>query len=772
MNNSEKSEKSWKLTPLKITKKSNKNRNKPEKMISLFKVFMSKDVLVPLNKVLMSGYIGQGPKVEEFEELLKTHFGNLLIATTNSATSGAHIALKMLKTGFDPDDEVLATPLTCTATNFPILANGLKIKWVDVDPNTCNMDLDDLKRKISPKTKIIMPVHWGGYPIDLDEIKNIQQDTMNLYGFSPPVIEDCAHSFGSKYKNKYLGNHGNICSYSLQAIKHFTAVDGGFLILPNKELYDRTKLLRWYGIDRNCNAKDFRCLHPSTLVRFSDRTTDKISNIVKNKIDKEILVNENGVFVPRKIKNWITSSLGERYFLNLTTKKLNKRFSTTITNDHKVLTKNRGWVRCDELNKNEFILTSFYEPNKKQKELIIGSLLGDSCITVKKTKSIATMGVMSETHSLAQREYNELKINGLNDLIATTQIYPPNIDKRGVKSNGKITYFTKSSPYFGDLRNEFYKDGKKIIPKKLIKKYYSDFMLAVWFMDDGRTQVSNSFEKLKFNCDISTNSFNKEDVEWLVDLLKIKGYDCYIYNTNKKNFKNNGYKIYFTRIGSEKLLNNISKYVPLTMRYKVGHKYNNYDNKLWILDKPTGYYDNVIIKKVKNNTYKTTYCLEVDSEHPNFQTSAIVVHNCEDDISEWGYKMHMNDVNATIGIHNYPHVQGIIDKHQDNANFYNEELKDIPGVELLENNPDRESAYWIYTIKVKDQDGFMSHMKECNIMVSRVHERNDKHSCMAEFKSHLPNLDKLVKEMICIPNGWWITKEERQYIVDCIKEGW
>jgi len=89
------------------------------------------------------------------------------------------------------------------------------------------MDLDDLERKITPKTKVIMVVHWGGYPIDLDRIKKIQQKTKELYGFEPIVIEDCAHGIGSKYKGKRLGNHGNLCMFSFQAIKHITAVDGG-----------------------------------------------------------------------------------------------------------------------------------------------------------------------------------------------------------------------------------------------------------------------------------------------------------------------------------------------------------------------------------------------------------------------------------------------------------------------------------------------------------------------------------------------------------------
>ena len=96
----------------------------------------------------------------------------------------------------------------------------------------------------------------------------------------------------------------------------------------------------------------------------------------------------------------------------------------------------------------------------------------------------------------------------------------------------------------------------------------------------------------------------------------------------------------------------------------------------------------------------------------------------------------------------------------------------VDGVSLLENKSDRQSSYWIYTLKVERQADFVNKMKECGIMVSRVHERNDDHSCVSQYKSHLPNLDKLVKEMICIPVGWWVTSEDREYIVDCIKGGW
>ncbi len=224
--------------------------------IPLFKVFMNKDVSLELDPVLQSGYIGQGPKVEEFEKRLADFFENPFVNTLNSATSGLTLALHMLKDGVR--DEVLTTPLTCTATNWPILENGLKIKWVDLDPNTCNVSLEDIRKKIGPKTLAIMVVHWGGYPVDLNELKNIQDECFEKYGHRPMVIEDCAHAMGSIYKENMIGNHGNICVFSFQAIKHLTTGDGGAIVSPNKEFHERAKLLRWYGLDRTSSA-DFRC---------------------------------------------------------------------------------------------------------------------------------------------------------------------------------------------------------------------------------------------------------------------------------------------------------------------------------------------------------------------------------------------------------------------------------------------------------------------------------------------------------------------------------
>ncbi len=226
---------------------------------SLFKVFMSPGAGDHVNKVLMSGQLTQGPQVEKYESMLSDYLGTPRVLSLNSATAGLTLALKMCDLG--PSDIVLTPALTCFATTSAVLANGYNLRWIDVDPKTSNVDLDDLKSKLSPHTKVIMVVHWGGNPVDLDGLAALQEYSMVQFGFRPQIIEDCAHAFGAEHGGKKVGNHGNICVFSTQAIKLLTTGDGGIITLPTQELYDRCKLLRWYGIDRdkrNYRGKDFR----------------------------------------------------------------------------------------------------------------------------------------------------------------------------------------------------------------------------------------------------------------------------------------------------------------------------------------------------------------------------------------------------------------------------------------------------------------------------------------------------------------------------------
>ena len=383
--------------------------------ISLFKVFMSEDVLKPLNEVVMSGFITQGPQVEKFEEALIDYFGNNKVLTLSSATAGLTLALRLLQNideedewpGFNREEDYVLTPaLTCFATNAAILANNCKIKWLDTDNNNANISIEDLRNKLNEKTKVVYLVHWGGTPVDLDKLKELQEEHYLKYGYRFRIIEDCAHAFGATYKGKKLGNHGNICVFSLQAIKHLTTGDGGLIILPSEKLYNRGKLIRWFGIDR---------------------------------------------------------------------------------------------------------------------------------------------------------------------------------DKR---------------------------------------------------------------------------------------------------NYNRKDFR------------------------------------------------------------------------------------------MENDITEWGYKFHMNDINATIGLYNLPHIDGLLTKNRSNYHYLYDNLTNIKDIILLENEEDRETSAWLFTMRVLRKSEFIEKMKEQGIATSQVHNRNDINSCVKDYKIELPNIDELEKELICIPVGWWLTKEDLEYMVEKIKLGW
>ena len=221
--------------------------------IPLFKVFMADTVADKVKEVLYSGYIGEGPIVVDFEKLLSQFFQHNRVLTVNSGTSGLHLAYHM-SLNHDKDAEIISTPITCTATNVPILNNNAKIVWADVDPLSGNIDPADIERKITKKTKAIVMVHWGGNPCDIGRINAIAKDH-NL-----KVIEDAAHSMGSTYKGLPVGNYSDFAAYSLQAIKHITSIDGGILLCKSEDDYQRGRLLRWYGIDRDAkDAKDLRC---------------------------------------------------------------------------------------------------------------------------------------------------------------------------------------------------------------------------------------------------------------------------------------------------------------------------------------------------------------------------------------------------------------------------------------------------------------------------------------------------------------------------------
>lgn len=217
-------------------------------MIRLFKPFMPGDVDQPLLEVLHSGYIAQGPQVEKFEKILTDYFGNNVV-TTNSGTSAIHLALRCADV--QPGDEVITTPMTCIATNVPILALGATPVWADVDRTTGLIDPADVEAKITDRTKAIISVDWGGAPVKYNLLRKIA-DRHNL-----KFISDAAHSLGSTYKGRKVGSRGmaHFTCFSLQAIKTITTIDGGILVCDDAADAERARRLRWFGVPRDNSVK-------------------------------------------------------------------------------------------------------------------------------------------------------------------------------------------------------------------------------------------------------------------------------------------------------------------------------------------------------------------------------------------------------------------------------------------------------------------------------------------------------------------------------------
>ncbi len=212
--------------------------------IHLFRPHIPKNAIKMLSEVLESRWIGQGPKVEEFENKISNRFCEGLPGiAVGSGTDALHLAY--LLAGVKAGDEVIVPLFTCTATSIPLLYIGAKPIFIDIDVNTLNLDVTKIESAITKKTKAISVVHYGGLPCDMTEINKIAK-TYNL-----PVIEDAAHALGAKYDGRSIGSISDFTVFSFQAIKHLTTGDGGYLSIKNYELIEKAKRLRWFGIDRS-----------------------------------------------------------------------------------------------------------------------------------------------------------------------------------------------------------------------------------------------------------------------------------------------------------------------------------------------------------------------------------------------------------------------------------------------------------------------------------------------------------------------------------------
>lgn len=191
---------------------------------------------------LESGWITTGPRVEQFTKKLQEYLGALFVLPLTSATAGLHLAL--LAMDVQQGDEVITTPLTFAATLNTIVLAGGKPVLVDIDPHTLNMDVNQLEDAITEKTRVIMPVHFAGLPVDLDPLCQIAE----THGLR--VLEDAAHAIGTEYNGKRIGSLGDTQVFSFHPNKNITTGEGGCVTTQDAKLAKKISLLRFHGIDR------------------------------------------------------------------------------------------------------------------------------------------------------------------------------------------------------------------------------------------------------------------------------------------------------------------------------------------------------------------------------------------------------------------------------------------------------------------------------------------------------------------------------------------
>lgn len=196
--------------------------------------------------VLRSDWITTGPKIQEFEEEMCGYTGCKHAVAVNSGTAALDIAVGSL--GLE-SGEIITTPFTFVATSNAILYNNLVPVFADIKKDTYNIDPQEIRRRITDKTKAIIYVDYAGQPCDIEEIKEIAEEH-DLY-----LIEDACHALGAEYRGAKVGNFADITVFSFHPVKHITTGEGGMCVTNNDDLAGRMKLLRNHGIDKGAQER-------------------------------------------------------------------------------------------------------------------------------------------------------------------------------------------------------------------------------------------------------------------------------------------------------------------------------------------------------------------------------------------------------------------------------------------------------------------------------------------------------------------------------------
>lgn len=208
-------------------------------MIPTFSPDVSMDSLARVVRTLVDGRLSEGPAVPQFEAMLGEHFDMPNVVATNSGTAALHLAV--LGCDIGPGDRVVTVAQSFEASAMVIKMVGAEPVFADIEMTGC-IDPVSAAELIDDRTKALLVVHYGGCPCDMDALREVAGPL--------PIIEDCAHALGARYKGRYVGSEGIGC-FSFQAIKQLTTIDGGVLVFADRERSEQARRRRWFGIDRN-----------------------------------------------------------------------------------------------------------------------------------------------------------------------------------------------------------------------------------------------------------------------------------------------------------------------------------------------------------------------------------------------------------------------------------------------------------------------------------------------------------------------------------------
>ena len=266
------------------------------KQIKFSKLNITDRDIKVVNLILKSGWLTHGNFNSMFENEIKKFTKSKYALTVSSCTAGLH--LSCIASGFKKGDEVIVPAQTHTATSHAVEFTGAKVVFADVEPYTGNLNLSEIRKKVTRKTKGVIIVHMAGYPCNVSEIYKFCKEKKII------LLEDCAHAVGTLHKKKHVGNFGNSGSFSFYPTKQITTGEGGAIITNNRKFYEKIKTLKAFGIDKDIKDRKKQGDYDVIELGYNYRMTDFQASLGYHQLLRYNLnLKKRHAIVKRYIKN-------------------------------------------------------------------------------------------------------------------------------------------------------------------------------------------------------------------------------------------------------------------------------------------------------------------------------------------------------------------------------------------------------------------------------------------------------------------------------------